>query len=98
MDLECIMLSEISQRKKNTVRCHFYVESKEKTELTDTENRLAIAKCGEAGAGQGGAGRGGGGGWKGWRGQKVQTFSYTINKSGDVMYRLATTVNTVLHI
>ena len=28
MDLKGIMLSEVSQRKTNTIRCHLYVESK----------------------------------------------------------------------
>ena len=51
MDLENIMLSEISQRKTNTVWYHLYVESKKyykwmyvKNRLTDMENKLVITK------------------------------------------------------
>ena len=54
MDLEGIMLSEISQRKTNTVWSDLYVESKQQRNknqkqkpeknLTDTENRLVIAE------------------------------------------------------
>lgn len=42
MDFEGILLSEISQRRINTVRCHLYVKSKGKTELRDTNNRLVV--------------------------------------------------------
>ena len=42
-NLEDIMLSEISQRNKNTVWFHFYVESKTKqNKLIDAENRLVV--------------------------------------------------------
>ena len=41
MDLEEIMLSEISQRKTNNVWSLLYVESK--TKLTDTENKSVVA-------------------------------------------------------
>ena len=35
VDLEGVMLSEINQRKTNTIRCHLYVQSKteDRTEL-----------------------------------------------------------------
>ena len=47
MDSEGIMLSEISQRKTNTIRYHLYVESKnKKPELIDTENILVVARGG----------------------------------------------------
>ena len=42
MDLEEIMLSEISQRKTNNVWSLLYVESKKKI-LTDTENKSVVA-------------------------------------------------------
>ena len=62
MDLEIIILSEVRKRKTNTVRYHLHVESKiwyksiylrNKNRLTDTDNRLVVAK-------------GGGGGGKEW--------------------------------
>ena len=45
MDLEGIMLSEISQRKTNTVWSHLYVESKKKQneQAKQNENRLIDA-------------------------------------------------------
>ena len=46
MDLNDIMLSKISQTKKD-IWSHLYVDSKKKTpqkELIDTENRLVVAK------------------------------------------------------
>ena len=55
MNLEGIMLSEISQRKTNTYD-FTHVESKKKTKqinknkLTDTENRLVVTR-GEGGCG-----------------------------------------------
>ena len=51
MDLEGLMLSEISQRKTNTVWYHLYVESKKYNKLvnitkrsrpTDIENKLVV--------------------------------------------------------
>ena len=57
MDLEDIMLSEISQRKKNTVWYDLYVESKQYNKLvnitksswlTGTENKLVVTS-GEGG-------------------------------------------------
>ena len=46
MDLDSIMLTEISKRK--TISSHLYVQSKKKkksqTSLTDIENKLVIAK------------------------------------------------------
>ena len=50
------------------------------------------------------------GGWQRWWGgverwakmskgsENVQTYSFEISKSGDVIYIIVTTVNTVLHI
>ena len=48
MDLEGIMLSEISQRRTNIVLPHMCVES-EKSKLMHTENTLVLPKvgCGE---------------------------------------------------
>ena len=48
MDLEGIMLSEISQRKTNTIQFHLCVEPKEQTKqnwnrFTDTENEQMVA-------------------------------------------------------
>ena len=59
MDLEIIILSEVSQRKTNIIWYHLYVESKirhkwtylwNRNRLTDIENRLVVAK-GELGGG-----------------------------------------------
>ena len=59
MDLEIITLSEVSQRKTNTIWYHLYVESeiwhkwtylRNRNRFTDTENRLVVAK----GRGRGG--------------------------------------------
>ena len=61
MDLAGIVLSEISQRKTNTVCFYFYVESKKikkkthkhtqnRNRFIDTENKLMVAR-GEAGGG-----------------------------------------------
>lgn len=49
MNLQGIMLNEISQREEaNTLLSHLYMESKNthahKPELTDSENRLGVAK------------------------------------------------------
>ena len=53
MQLEILILSELSQRKTNTIRYHLYVESKiwpkrtylqNRKRLTDVENRLVVAK------------------------------------------------------
>ena len=48
MNLQGIMLNKISQAKTNAIRCHLYVESKNKTEKLniDTENRLVVARGG----------------------------------------------------
>ena len=55
MDLENVVISEISQRKTNTVRYHFYVESKKQYKwmytqnrngLTDIETKLVVTKGG----------------------------------------------------
>ena len=52
MDLEIIILSEVSQTKTNTTWCHLYVESKIWRKLiyetdSDIENGLVVAKRGE---------------------------------------------------
>ena len=44
-DLEGIMLSEISQRKTNTIRFHLYVEYKKQNNLLNTENNLVVTKA-----------------------------------------------------
>ena len=47
MDLEGIMLSEISQRKTNTLWYHLCMESKktkQKNTLMDTENKQVVAR------------------------------------------------------
>ena len=48
MELESIILSEISQRKANTICFHFYVKSKRKQiknkQIINTEYKLVIAK------------------------------------------------------
>ena len=60
MDLEGIMLSEISQTEKDTVWYHLYVESKKynklvnttkKRRLTDTENKLMVTSGKREGGG-----------------------------------------------
>ena len=43
-DLKGIMLSEISQTKTNSVWFHLHMESQNKTELMDTEDRLVVAR------------------------------------------------------
>ena len=43
LDLEDIMLSEISSRKTNTVWSHWYVDSK-KAKLVAAESRMAVAR------------------------------------------------------
>ena len=40
--LESIMLSEISQRKINTIRFHLYVESKNKTSQPTKQNEIFL--------------------------------------------------------
>ena len=50
LDLEGIVLSEISQRKTNTLRYHLCVGSKNPP-LLDTENGLVIARAGARGGG-----------------------------------------------
>ena len=62
MDLEIIILSKVSQKRKtNTIWYHLYVESKiwhkwvylqNKNRLTNIENRLVIAKGGGGGGGE----------------------------------------------
>ena len=66
IDLESIMLSEICQKKTNTIWSYLCVESKnqnkqkpktKKVKLVDTENRLVVAR-GEDGEGDAKWGRG----------------------------------------
>ena len=60
------MLSEISQRKTNTVWFHLYVECK-KVEIIKTETRLSVAR---------------GKGWEKWgdMDKRVETSSYKKNE------------------
>lgn len=45
MDVEDLLLSEISQLKRGTIRSHLYVESKkEKVGLIETESRIVVPK------------------------------------------------------
>ena len=70
MDLEGIRLSEISQRKTNTICSHLSEESGgEGNELIGTEKILVVAR----GRGWGWANRVG-------EGQKIQASSYKTNK------------------
>ena len=52
MDLEGIMLNEISQRKTNTILFQLYIESEKKKKNkykktdSDTENKLVVARAG----------------------------------------------------
>ena len=81
----------VRQWKANTVWSYLWNlkitnKHKNKNELIETENSLAVAK---------------GQGWGGEMseaGQKVQTFSYKMNKFWDLMYIMITTANnTVSH-
>ena len=47
MDLEGIMLSEISQRKTNTVWYHLYVESKKYNRLVNMTKKKQTHRCRE---------------------------------------------------
>ena len=47
MDLEGIMLSEISQRKTNAVGCHLYVESKKYNKLVNKTKKQQTHRYGE---------------------------------------------------
>ena len=71
MDLEGIVLYEITQRKCNTLCSHLYVESKKRKEkkLIDTGNRMEVVRY-----------RGGSRGEIDGGGEKVQTSSYKVNK------------------
>ena len=93
MDLKSIMLSEISQRKTNTIWSYLYVESKkgkkkQNKELIDTENWLIVARG------------------RVWRvdemsegDQNIQISSYKMAKSWEIMYSMVTIINnTILHI
>ena len=44
MDLEIIVLSEVSQRMTNIIWYHLYVESKKRYNWTDFENRLTVVE------------------------------------------------------
>ena len=81
MDLEGIMLSEISETEKDkycmiSLICIIQKQNKKKkknlSSFIDTESRLVVARSGGRGEGLGKMGEGG---------QKVQTSSYTVNKS-----------------
>lgn len=58
IDLEGIMLQEISQKEEDTYDLSYIWNLKEikSTKLTDTENRLVIARVGEQGIGEIGEG------------------------------------------
>ena len=66
MDLQGIMLREISQRKPNTVWSHLYVQSRQ-TKLIET-----VDWCLQGGGGKGGEG--------GQMIQSVQTSAYLMSK------------------
>lgn len=54
MDVEDIMLREISQTKKtNSVWFYLYVESKNKVKLIETNSRMVITRGGVVGWGEG---------------------------------------------
>ena len=74
------MLSEISQRKTNTVY-HLHVESKKYSKLVNTENRLAVA-WGYMGVGK--VGEGG------------QRDKLPVISPGDITYNTVTIVNNTL--
>ena len=83
MELEGIMLSEISQAEKDKCSLISYVGSKTETNTKVIGNRSRL----EVGCGVWGVGEGS---------QKAHTSSY---KSWDIIYCMATVVNsTVLHI
>ena len=46
MDLEIILLTEVSQKEKNTVWYHLYVESKIWDKLTYLQNRNRLTEVG----------------------------------------------------
>ena len=71
MDLEGIMLSEIRQRKTNTVWSHLYAESKKNMKLIEKEIRFVVTRGGGGGGGEQELDEGG---------QKVPTSSYKINE------------------
>ena len=72
MDLESILLSEISQTEKDkNCMIHLYVKSKKRRQSKKKKNQTCRTSLPE--------GRGEGGGI-GEGGQKVQTSSYKINK------------------
>ena len=79
MGLEGITLSEISQREEDkycmiSLTCRIQKEKKTKTKTQQTHRyREQIDGCQRLGAG--------GDAWTDEGGQKVQTFSYKINKS-----------------
>ena len=58
MDLKGIMLSEISQRKINTIQCHLHVESKriKQTRFMETVQTNGCQKGGGKGMGERGSG------------------------------------------
>ena len=75
MDLEGIMISEISQRKTNTIWSHLYVDPKKQRNKTkwqqiDTQKKYVLVRGEEFGEGK-----------IGKVNLEVQTSSYKINKS-----------------
>ena len=75
MDLEGIMISEISQRKTNTIWSHLYVDSKKQRNKTkwqqiDTQKKYVLVRGEEFGEGK-----------IGKVNLEVQTSSYKINKA-----------------
>ena len=74
MDFKVIMLSEINQRKVNTIRSLLYVRTKPNSDIDNRFNRLVVARSNESRVGKMSKGS-----------QKVQTSSYKINL-GNVMF------------
>ena len=77
MDLEGIMLSEISQRKTNTIWLHLYEESKQQTNIAKQKQthryREKTSGCQR--------GQWPGEEWNKWRRLKGTYYSYKISKS-----------------
>ena len=67
LKLEGIILSEISQRKTNTIWSHLHGNSLKQKKFIDTEKRSAPGECGD--------------GWN-ERAQKIQTSSNKVNVTG----------------
>ena len=69
MDLEDIMLSEISQKERQILCDLTYIVDSKKPELIGIENRLVVARDEGRGLGE-----------KGEAGQRVQIYSYKSNR------------------